>query len=343
MKKKLLSVMLMLVMVLSVAACGKKAGADAQPTVKNVLEKISKAESNSVTCELEMKTDDGNLSFKISGSNKDGSNGYAKVEAKFNIEPYSMNDYVEFTNIYVVNDEVYINLQQMLDFLTELDSQFAMISAYLKLPGDYIVLTLDDVIELYEQMGIDTSELDFDSLKTEEWNKEYTEAIIQVFGDMFDEYASKAGETAVTVTADKVTFTVNNDNITAVLEALAAMDIENYFMDLAERIDKIDKTVGNTAAMKEEVKGWNDGIKSALEDVKANGTGDDKVNLVMTMGMNGKNMEMSLKADVESYGNTTAVNMTLQTTPDKASDFQIPSSTMSLEQLMQMLADLGIM
>ena len=50
--KKFLSMLLMLVMVLSLTACGAKNGAAAQNDAKSVLESISKAEANSVECVL---------------------------------------------------------------------------------------------------------------------------------------------------------------------------------------------------------------------------------------------------------------------------------------------------
>ncbi|MDD6571464.1 MAG: hypothetical protein PUF12_03640 [Thermoflexaceae bacterium] len=343
MKRKVLSIMLMLVMVLSLAACGKKAGADAQPTVKNVLENISKVEANTVTCEFVIEDAEFNMAFRITGSNQDETHGYATIEMKLNMDPYVMEDYAELTNMYVINEEVYINVQQILDFLTDLDSQFAMLSAYFALPGDYLVVTLDDLIALYEQMGIDISELNLESMQSEEWNEEYTKAMVEVFGNMLDEYAVKAGESAVTITADKATFTVNNDNVVAIMDALAAMDIENYFMDFAEKIDKIDGTVGNTAYMKEQVEGMNEEIKSAAEEVKANGVGDDKVNMVIDMGVNGTSAVINFNMDMETYGETSKMTLTMTTTPDKASDVTVPVSTMTIEELMKLLSDLGLM
>lgn len=343
MKKKVLSIMLMLVMVLSVTACGKKTGADAQPTVKNVLEAISNTETNTVTCEIEFESAEESMAFRIAGANQDEQHGYATVELKLNIDPYVMEDYVRLTDLYVVNDEVYMNVQQILDFMVELDSQFAMLSAYFQLPGDYLAITLDDLIALYEEMGIDTSELDLESMESEEWNDEYTKAMVEVFGSMLDEFAAKTGETTVTITADKATFTINNDNILTVMDALAAMDLEDYFMDFAEKIDKIDGTVGNTAYMKEQVEGMNDEIKSAAEEVKANGVGEDKVNVVIDLGVNGNSVEVNLNMDMETDGETSTMKVAMITTPDKASEVTVPVSTMTLEEFMQLLEQLGIM
>lgn len=344
MKKRLLSIMLMLVMALSLVACGKKAGADAKASAKNVLDQIIKAETNTVNCELELTSGEEVMSFRITGANKDESNGYAVIEMKMTMDPYVMEDYAELTNIYVVNGkEFYIDIQQFLDFMTELDSQFAMLSSYLKLPGEYLVVTLEDILALYESMGIDTSELDFESLGDSKANEAYSKAVIEVLGAFVDEFAGKAGESTVQISDSKVAIKVNNDNIQAVMDALAAMDVENYFMDLAERIDKIENSVTNTAAMKEEVTGWNDAIKASAEDLKSNGLGDDKMDIVFNMGMNGNNVEMNMNMNIDDSGEVVVMNMSFVTTPDKAQDFSIPASSMDLDTFMQMLSELGIM
>ncbi len=155
--------------------------------------------------------------------------------------------------------------------------------------------------------------------------------------------AGKAGESTVQISDSKVAIKVNNDNIQAVMDALAAMDVENYFMDLAERIDKIENSVTNTAAMKEEVTGWNDAIKASAEDLKSNGLGDDKMDIVFNMGMNGNNVEMNMNMNIDDSGEVVVMNMSFVTTPDKAQDFSIPASSMDLDTFMQMLSELGIM
>ena len=258
MKKKLLSIMLMVVMVLSVAACGKKASANAQ-TATAILENISKAEVNTVSMEFEMAMEDEALGIRVTSSAKDESNAYATVEMKMNIEGYEMKEYVELTNIYVVDkNTIYIDMNQILEFLTELDSQFAMFTAYFNFTGDYLVITMDDLKALYADMGMDPAEIEaaFNAETDEELNKQ----LVNILGTFLDDYVSKAGEVA-SIKDGKLTVKVNNDNIVVAMDALAQMDVEDFLLKLAEAIDKQAGTVETTASMKAEVEGMNDSIK----------------------------------------------------------------------------------
>lgn len=341
--KKFLSMLMMLVTVLSLTACGAKNGASANDA-KSVLESISKIEANSVECVLDVKVGAETMSFKIAGASKDESNAYVSILAKLNIEEYAMDDYVELTNVYYANgEEFYINIKQVLEFLTELDSQFAILSTYLALPGDYVMMTYDDLVELYAQMGVDMSDIDLSELAQSETDEEYVKLVVDVLGGFINDFSKNAGEDTVAVKDNKITVTINNDNAVAAMEALAAMDVEEYFMKLAEGIDKVEGGVSTTAAMKSDIEGLNDNIKSAAEDLKANGVGDDKVELNFAIGVDGSSVTMSADAKVDESGEETVIGFTYTAKPDKAENFSIPTSTMSLDDFMQMLSDLGVM
>lgn len=339
MKKRLLSLVLMLVMVLSLAGCGSK-----QPTAKDVLTEMSNAEVSTAEYEMEMSSGGESMKLKLTVSQNDDQNGYAKVEAMIDLPVsagYSMESYVPLTELYVVDGEnIYINVQMLIDFFVELDSQFAMIDAYLALPSDYIVITYDDVIQLCEEMGVELSGLEV-TIPTEEekeLNKKNTEALAEVLGDFLNELAANSGEKVIKVADGIVSFTINDDNLEDFIEALSKIDVEKYFKTFAEKIDAIDPTLGMEELLGAELDGLNDALKDEADYVKEHGVDEfgefslefgtkDKEN-VFSMGMSADDVELKIN---------------LKASSEKTEKITAPEDAMDLNDVMGILNELGLM
>ncbi|MGN0160716.1 MAG: hypothetical protein ACI4AQ_04955 [Lachnospiraceae bacterium] len=343
MKRKVLSLMLMLAMVLSLAACGSKT----TNSSKTVLENMLKVQSKSFDCEVVLNVDEENISFRINGGIVDDQNAAFTIDAKMNLpeDELVVEEYVPLTDIYVVNgNEYYFNVTAIFDFLTELDPSVAMIQSYLGLSGDYFVITaaeLADFMNTYGETGEVFTEEDFlmsGMNETGEPDKE----LLDLLAKFIDEFAEKAGNDAVVIANDKISIKINDSNLEKVMEAFSNMDIEDYCMKIAERLDKIQGGLAYTAAMKDEVEGLNDSLKQAVEEYKATGSADlGKFNVVADMGVKDGNVVMSVVMDVESEGEAVNATINYNFSSEAEPAFETPTSTFDYDELMDIVNQLG--
>lgn len=334
MKKKLLAAVMCLVMALSLAACGTKNAASGD-AVKAVIDKMSDVEVNGMSMVFEMNMNDEDLGFKIDMSSDD-TNAVVTIDMKMNIEGMEIKDYVRLSDCIVVDDKFYVNVKAVFDFMAELDPQYAMLAAYIDLPGDYVEMTMDDLTELYSDLlgvDIDFAELLEASLEAEEVDPAYNDALTDVVCRFIDELASKDGS-GVTVSGDKISIAVDEKSAEAFMKALASMDVEEYFMQYAEAMDKIEGGVDYTASMQKEVEGLNEAIKEASEDMGELDE-DEKLSVAVSVGVEGKSEVISMA--IGGYDGYDDVNMSLSivTSPDKNQTISAPDSVMSYDELME--------
>lgn len=341
MKKKLLSVLLMFVMALSLAACGtKKAGSG--NSSKTVFDSMKAQEANSVSMVFEMSMDDENLAFKMDVTDFDDKTAAATLDMKMNLEGMNTGaSYVRLTDVLVEEDIIYVNVASVLDFMAELDPQYAMLAEYFELPGDYLKLTLDDLTELYSDMlgmDIDFAELMEASLEeTTAEDKASTDALLEVMCKFIDDFASREGS-QLTISDGKISISVTEKNFTEFMEALAQVDVEEYLMQYAEAMDKIEGGVDYTAAMKQEIEGLNDQIKKLAEELKEDGIDEDEqVAIDFTMGTEGKNNVVSASINVKDEYEDVTMALSLTTSPDKGTAVATPDSVMTYDEFMSLM------
>lgn len=334
MKKKLLSVMMMIVMALSLASCGTKNTASGD-AVKAVIDKMSATEVNGMSMIFEMSMDDENIGLKLDVSGDD-STAVVTMDLKMNIEDMKLDDYVRMTDCIVVDETFYVNVKAVFDFLAEVDPQYAILASYVELPGDYVELTVDDISELYSDvLGID---IDFAELmeaglaEAEENNTAYTQAATDVVCKFIEELASKDGS-GLTVSGDKISMTLSEKTLEAFMKALASIDVEEYCMQYAEAMDKIEGGVDYTAAMQKEVKGLNDSIKEASEDIpEFDAVEGFEINA--SAGVDGKSNVVSASMKLKENGESMDISLSVKTSPDKAASVSAPGSVMSYDEFM---------
>lgn len=333
MKRKLLSILMMIVMALSIASCGTK-DAVSGDAVKAVIDKMSATEVNGMSMVFEMNMDDEDFGLKMDVSGDDKTS-VVTMDLKMNIDGMKLDDYVRMTDCIVADETFYVNVKAVFDFLAEIDPQYAILASYVELPGDYVGLTLDDVTELYSDvLGVD---IDFAELmeaglaEADENDAAYSQAVTDVVCRFIEELAAKDGS-GLTVSGDKISGTVNEKTLGAFMKALASIDVEEYCMQYAETIDKIEGGVDYTAAMQKEVKGLNDKIKEAATDLPK--FDDEKMDISFSAGVEGKSnvvaASVKVKDDIEDVG----ISLSVKTSPDKTSSVSVPDSVMTYEEFM---------
>ncbi len=341
MKKRLLSIALMLVMVLSLVACGSKAA-----TPKDVLVAMSGAEVGSAQYTMDFVIGENTVNVKMDLSQKDEMNGMFTVSAKFNIPEsgYAIEEFTPVTEMYVVNGtEVYLNVGQIMDFLVEMDSQFAMIEAYLGLTSDYLMISYEDLIDLYESMGMDPAELGLTMPTEADANlMELSQnAMIEIIGDFLNEYATNAGESVIVAKDNKITFTMTPENMATVVEAMSKIDVEAYVKNLGAKLDEIYGTDEYTTMLTTDLEGTNDALKQAAEDAKAGIEPDGFEKMTVAMGLNGKNIELTMdvtgKESTASDAGDVKINMVMTTTPDKAKEITVPTEYMDIYDIIEIV------
>lgn len=351
MKKRLTALMLVLVLLFSmtaVTACNKKETAPA--TVQDVVASISKITLNKadIVYDFDMGSE-GSFAMKMTAANATATQGIIDISVKFDFSGYSVSEYTPLTTMYVDNDTIYINLKSIVDFAAGVDEQLASVAAYISFPGDYLKVSLDDVVALYESMGIDMGDTDFSTLTqtSEEDQKKVVDALTALCSGLLGEIADKSG--TATVADGFAEFNVNNENLKSFVDACAQIDVEKYFTDYAQAVKSVAGMEATAEQIETSMSGVNDAIKDAaasFDEEAANGlTGNFKLRFGVqddTAKKGAKNAVVSCSFDGSEGETVMKFNMDMVTYEDKASDFSLPESVMTVDDLMQMLSDLGI-
>lgn len=341
MKKKLLSILLMFTMLLSLTACGNNLGT--MPTVKDFMESFSEIEANSTEGEMIIEYMGGEIGFKFDGGFQDESSMYMSILAKVNYDPIFMEDYYELTDMYIVDNEmVYINVQKIIDFVVRLDSQFAMLSTYFELPGEYLAYTQDDLVELYEELGMEYDvSIEGGVGASVTTSPEYNKKMLTFLGEFLDEYVEKTGGISTNVEKTKFTINVTSDNLETVLGGLAYMDLESYMSQLVSLVEEVQGSYapGQIETLKSQYAGINEEMKYLAENYDMIKEQVVDFNFRLTMGTENGHGEVGMNFEVDDI----KFDYVYTTSPELEQGFAIPANTMSMSEFIQMFYDYGLM
>lgn len=352
MKKRLMSLFLVLALIFSMTACGSKTPAK-PTTVQGVVESIAAFDLNTMSYVMDMDMgDQGSLSMKMDVSTKSQSEGYLGVSAKFDINGLTVEEYMPVTTIYVADKNMYINLQQVLDFVASLDSQLAAMTSYLALPGEYLAVSMDEIVSYLEAMGFDTAQFEIAesavTLSSDD-QKKMTEANVALFGGFLQELADKSG--TATVTDGIATFEISAVNMQAFMNALAEMDIEKYLTDYAAALEAIPGASADAESFRDMAEGLNQKVDEAAAALKVEEMKSSNIKAVFGAEEiaipNSKDKKKNAFIDFTMLvdDGTDVMNLAfyIDMSEDKAGDYALPESTMTLDELMQMLNNLGLL
>lgn len=340
MKKKVLAFLLMMVMILSMTACGSLGK---RPTVEDVMNSFAEAEPNSITYEILMEISGETFAFKIDGGYDENKNIYASILAKFTMGSYKMDDYYELTNMYVVNDEtMYIDIAQVMDFLEKLDGQFAMLTSSFELPGEYLVCTEKEFIamcnELAGEAGVNVMDVEVNvvNIPPDELELEAME-ISKAF---LEDFAKAASGVATEVQKDKFRLVINNDNLGKVLGCFSDMDFQKHYVKYIDWLEK-SGTVSEKQIMKyrEMTADVNNAFAAAEAQYEENKESVGYLEMLFEFGVQNQNQYINAGLESDAFN----FEISYKGKSDMIQNFSLPADTMTADEFVQMFYDYGLM
>lgn len=328
--KKLLSLMLAVMMVLSLAACGKKA-----KTVTATLEAMNKMEPNKVNCEVVMKSDveDVDLSVLFEAQKIDNKNMYMSFSAKGSVADYTIDKYTKVTDVYIENGKnIYVNAAAAMDFAIELDSQFALIAGMLDFPEDYFKISISEIAELMKQADVEISEKDIEAIFEAEADAKQQEKLIKILGEFLDKYIKEGKGNVGSVDNGMTTLKLSDKNAKDVLQALNAVDVEGFLKDVFKELESMDSSFDADEYLSE-IEGINDDIKAELDNFDASDYED--MDMVVKFGVQDKKaiMNMSVKAE------DATITMDITSVNEKIKAFDFPTASFGMDEVMNMIGN----
>lgn len=331
MKKKLLSLLIVMTMVLSLAACGKSA-ATSENSIDKVVENISAFDAKQVEME-------GTLTGSIEGETLDysGKMIVAQIDDKScAVElQYKLNGtYVPVTTIFATDKAIYVNLKQGLDFAGQISSQYKILSSYLTLSNDYVMVTYDELVTYLEAAGVDTSDISLDALQNQATtnSKESVQASI----NFLKELADKSGVSFLTAKDDALNIDISADDFEKVVSALADMDMASYISQNAPQV-----ITGSTDDFNTEFKNEMSDLKSAITQDGLKLTVNSSIKPEGKSGERTNNMTFKVNATDATTDNA-EIGLTATAYEKSTASYTVPENAATLTELMLLLNKLGM-
>lgn len=330
--KKLLSVVLAMMMMLSVVACGKKAD-----TVSATLTNMNKFEANELNMEFQLKSEEDNMdmSIKLEAMNVDNKNMYINILAKGNVEDYSIEEYTKLTDVYIENGEnFYVNAVSILDFAAEVDAQFAMVAGFLDFPEDYFKITKAEILEYCKASDVEILEEDFDAMFNAKADVKQNEKVLKIVGDFFDQYLKEGKDEVGSVKDGVVTITMNEKNAKKCLETLSKLDVEAFAKELFTELKNLDSSV-EVDELLAEIEGANDQMKQAVENFDDSAFED--MDISFEFGNKDKQNFMNMKMNVEGV----MMDFKMSATNAKVKKLEFPTASFGMDELENLINSLS--
>lgn len=332
MKKKLVSLLLIMTMVLSLVACGSKKEATSSDSIDKVVEKVASFDVQQVDME-------GSITGKVEGETLDytGKMIVSKIgdkSAAIELQYKKDGNYTTVTTMYVTDKALYVNLKQALDFMGTISSQYKILSNYITLSSDYVTVTYEEMIQYMQAYGVDTSEISLDGLTNQASvdSKESMKSGINFLKDLAD----KSGVAFLSAKDDTLNFDISSDNLEKIFTALSEMDIASYISQYAPQMI--------TGSNDE----FNTNFKSQMNEAKESLTQDGlKMTMNGSIKPEGKSGEMTDKLSfkmsaTDSTTDTVEMNMTATYYEKGTASYTVPTNAATLTELMTLLSQLGI-
>ena len=336
MKKRFLSIMLVLIMVLSLVACGskdnagKKGGNDSTKknenkaaTLTEVVDAMSKVEAKGVTIEGSMDEMNGKLVVKSDGEK-------ASVEVVF--------DGNAVTDVIYADETVYVNLQAFAKFYDDYMGEDMFVPAFeqLGVTQKYMSLTITEIEGLLQNEGLTVADI-FSGVEggdPEELQKIAT-ALVKFFGDYLESIKGEIPSDILTIDGTYAELTINVENIEKVLNAMKNGDVKPYIEQLAKDLKATKTFAEEELDIDEGVEGFKEQIDEALDSLDE--IKDAKLDVKIGFGV--KNGNLSIKSDMsmEEDGNEHKISLSISSNNDDAK-ISAPGSVITYSELSKKLS-----
>lgn len=285
MSKKILSIMLSLVMVMSLlTGCGEK-----DSTFFKEVKEMSKISTGEATVEMNMSGTvdendgvpaqlldaDGKLSVGMKMDLKQESK--TKIAMKFALKLGTASDYQDVTTIAVDDSKVYVDVAPLIAFVKTIDEEAAT-SAEATLSQIGVTDSLSiDYKQVIAAMGSEVPE-------AQELDKETLEKVNSIFDKVENDFKDLQGKDG-----DDYTLSVNGDNAEKAVDAMAAFfendceEILTICVDVvkqaygedSEFASMYDELLGDTSSLKETAQQLKDSKEDIVSEIK-----ESKINIV---------------------------------------------------------------
>ncbi len=340
MKKRFLSIMLVLIMVLSLVACGskdnagKKGGNDSTKknenkaaTLTEVVDAMSKVEAKGVTIEGSMDEMNGKLVVKSDGEK-------ASVEVVF--------DGNSVTDVIYADEVLYVNLQAFAKFYDDYMGEAMFVPAFeqLGVTQKYMSLTMTEIEGLLQNEGMTVADI-FSGVEggdPEELQK-IAAAIVKFFGDYLESVKGEIPSGSIlSIDGTYAEITINAGNIEKVLNAMKNGDVKPYIEQLAKDLKATKTFAEEDLDVDEGVEGFKEQIDEALDSLDE--IKDAKLDAKIGFGV--KNGNLSVKGDMsmEEDGNEHKISFSISSDNDDVK-ISAPSSVITYSEFSKKLSNVN--
>ncbi len=349
MKKRLLSVFLVLTMVFALVSCGGKKSGSSDSLLGAQLEEISDMNAGYAEIIMDLDTDlfaeEGmdlsKLSLKITAQCDKDDAAIAECGILYKID--SSEDFEKLTTMVVDKDVVYINLKELKVAAKKLLGKFGgeeYLSVLEMLP-DVEYIKIDPSV--LSQSGL-TSMMSTSKQPSIEFSEKDRKAIVSTASEIaaiIEEAVKNVEPKVVTTEGSKTVVTLNNENVKAAFESLAKTDFSKAYDKIVDLTEDVDSFNSFTSELKNNKKDNLADLKKELEEAANKTSEAGEFALKYTVGVTGskgkREAVQEISMDVSVDEGSMKLSLSINLDEGKAESISIPTDAMDYMDLMSQL------
>lgn len=352
MKKRIVALVLMLVMLTSLVACGGKEEKDTTPSLVGAYEQqadmttgasdITMDFSFSGLTELLGTDQFNNISLKMLAVTESADPVKGSVE--LSIKYGTATDYTKLTTMIVDNEDVYINATELKTAVTAIASEMGNTQVGILLAmfptEEYIKLNQTEMMNYATSMGVDVADVVPATTSVDAAMQQVVTTVVKHVIKAVEESTKEITPALVSGEGNKVTFTLTKENIGSVCDALAKADLAAYFDACVKDLEAIKGAEETVTAIKEQKDTVVTELKTAFETAKTEMESDADVKFVYSMETTGDkgNRVATNELTVEANDSKDTLSVVVKgTNTEKIEDSQkvtVPTTATTFEDLM---------
>ncbi|BBF44347.1 hypothetical protein lbkm_3036 [Lachnospiraceae bacterium KM106-2] len=355
MKKRIISFLLVLTMVLGLVGCGsKEKGSTA--SLADTQKQLQDIKSGEFSMEMNLKMNVSSTSSTDATSQmmaevlKKGFNvklsGVVESETKCDVNiAYNLGDgnYKDVTNLIVDNDTIYINMKKIKEFVSGI-SQLSMYASFVPADKEYLKISKSDIEKYASMSGVDASASV--NMPTEDTVKEYEE-FAQEIAKAIDQAAKGVKPTVITNDGDKLSISLTKENLPEFLQNVSKLDLEKYydgFLKIAEKTNTSSTSISELKTKKSEnIADIKKSLKKAAVAIKADSsktTGSFNIDITTTGKKGSYKVDENVKFNMKHESESMEVGAKYSISEKTEKKVTAPTDIMTLDELMTTMQSL---